>query len=114
MKSLSTARCDRILNLLDSNKSGYQIQSITGVSTSTISRLHAQHCPHLRKASGGCPSKVTDTDIHYVMRLVTSGKVDNAVQVTQALQTITNNTFSPETICLHLKKAGMKAVVKKK
>jgi long-subunit acyl-CoA synthetase (AMP-forming) len=48
------------------------------------------------------------------MCLVTSGKVDNAVQVTQALQTITNNTFSPETIRLHLKKAGMKAVVTKK
>ena len=49
-----------------------------------------------------------------MMCMISSGKAENAVQITRTLQTITNHDLSPETVCLHLKKAGMKAVVKKK
>ena len=114
MKSISTGQYDHILFLLDSGKSGYEIKFTTGISASTISHICSQYHSDLPKALRGCPSKVTDTNICHAMCLVTSGKVDNAVQVAKALQTITNQTLSSETIRLHLKKAGMKAVVKKK
>jgi Transposase len=36
------------------------------------------------------------------------------VEVTRTLKTITNHPLSAQTVCWHLKVAGMKAVVKKK
>lgn len=48
------------------------------------------------------------------MRLISTGKAENAVQVTKALQDITNESLSAQTTRQHLKKAGMKAVVKRK
>jgi hypothetical protein len=48
------------------------------------------------------------------MRLISSGKADNAVQVTHTLRSITNQSLSSETVRQRLKQAGMKAVVKKK
>ena len=114
MKSLSPAVCDQIISLLNSNKSGYDIHSLTGVSPSTISRLRQKHCSHLPKASGGRPSKLSATDICHMTWLLMSGKADTAVQVTRTLSNITNNTVSAQTVRRHLKAAGMKAVVKKK
>ena len=46
--------------------------------------------------------------------LIGTGKAENAVQVTKTLQDVKNHAISPQTVCRHLKKAGMKAVVKKK
>jgi len=66
------------------------------------------------KPCGGHPSKLSDTDIHHAMHLINLGKADNAAQVTQILQNITNTTLSTEAVCLRLKGAGWKAVVKKK
>ena len=41
-------------------------------------------------------------------------KAENAVQVTKSLKNITNQSLSPTTVQRYLKKAGMKAVIKKK
>ena len=48
------------------------------------------------------------------MSLVTSGKADYAVQVTQELNTNINDHISAQTVWRTLKNMGMKAVVKKK
>ncbi|KIJ04293.1 hypothetical protein PAXINDRAFT_22424 [Paxillus involutus ATCC 200175] len=50
----------------------------------------------------------------HAIRLINTGKVENAVQVTKALQDIKTHPISSQTVCRHLKKSGMKAVVKKK
>ena len=52
--------------------------------------------------------------MHHAIRLIGTGKAENAVQVTRTLQDVKNQSISPQTIHQHLKKAGMKAVVKKK
>ena len=46
--------------------------------------------------------------------LITSQKAENVVQVTKTLSNIINQPLSPTTVHLHLKKTGMKAVVKSK
>ena len=46
--------------------------------------------------------------------VICSGKAEDAVQVTKALQDIKNQPISSQTMHCHLKKAGMKAVVTKK
>ena len=56
----------------------------------------------------------SENDICYATRLIGTGKADNAVQVSKALQEATNKTFSVQTLRNHLKDTGMKAVVKKK
>ena len=92
--------------------STHQIAHSTGLSQSTISRLHSKHCQYLPKLSGGHQSIITPTDMHHAICLIGNGKAKNAVQVTKTLQYIKNHSISPQTVCCHLRKAGMKAVVK--
>ena len=42
------------------------------------------------------------------------GKADNAVQVTKALQDVTNKSISSQTVHRNLKKSGLHPVVKRK
>jgi transposase len=114
MKSLSKSQTQHILSLLESGHSAHKISSSTGVHPSTISRLCSKHCPHLPKSFGGRPTKLSSTNINHAVHLIASGKVENAVQATKTLENIMNKPLSTETVCRHLKKAGMKAVVKKK
>src|SRR3954453_16654392 len=86
MKALSSADCSYILSLLDSGHSGHEISSITGAGIATISRLCSRYCPYLHKSSGGCPFKLSTTDIHYAIRLIDKRKADNAVEVTKVPQ----------------------------
>lgn len=90
MKALSTAQSNHILSLLDSGHSGHEISAQTGVSNTTISRLHSRYCPYLKKSSGGCPSKLSEQDMCYALQLIGTGKAENAVQVAKTLQDVTN------------------------
>ena len=114
VRSLSLTQQNISLSLLDSGHSGEVIAKRTGVSPYSISKLHSKQHSLFPKAVGGCPSKLSPTNIQYAQHLITSGKAENAVQVTKALTNIINQPLSANTVCLHLKKAGMKAVVKSK
>ena len=114
MRSLSTTQQNTILSQLDSGHSLRSIASSTGVGIATISRLRSKERSDLQKSLGGCPSKLSPANIHHALHLISSQKAENAVQVTKALSTITNQPLHPNTIRLHLKKSGMKAVVKSK
>ena len=114
MQSLFLAQKNTILSLLDTGKSTHSISATTGVHASTISRLCSKQCSELQKSIGGHPSKLSPANIHYATHLITSWKAENAVQVTKTLCNIINQPLSPSTVHDHLKKAGMKAVVKSK
>ena len=114
MKSLSAQKQDHVIFLLRSGKSIREISTQTGHGVATISRIHSKHCPDIPKTSGGHPSKLSPVNIHHAAYLITSQKVENAVQVTKALKDITNQPLSSETTRRHLKDFGLKAVVKKK
>src|SRR5258708_25886841 len=113
MQSLASSKVEQVLSLIDSGHNAHQISAATGHHTSTITRLWSKHCPDAPKPYGGCPTKLSDTDIHHACCLISSGKADNSTQVTKLLQNITNKSLSAETVCLKLKTAGWKAVVKK-
>src|SRR4051812_14759327 len=97
MHTITTAQQACIISLLNAGTSAYKIYNITGVSPSTISCLHSQYCPDLPKSSGGHPTKLTPVDISYAKHIIRMRKADNAVQVTKALQNVTNQTFSSQT-----------------
>src|SRR3981189_647681 len=114
MRSLSPAQKNTILTMLDAGHSAYSIASTTGIHTSTISRLRSKKRSELQKSSGGRPKKLSPTNIRHAVHLITSRKAENAVQVTKTLSNITNQSLSPSTVRLHLKKAGMQPVDKSK
>jgi transposase len=114
VRSLTLTQQNTILSLLNAGHSGEDISQRTGFSRSTISRLRSKKCSTLPKSIGGHPSKLSPANIHYAQHLITSGKAENAVQVTQTLSNIINQPLSPNTVRQHLKKSGMKAVAKSK
>jgi hypothetical protein len=114
MRSLFPALKNKILTMLNADHSAHSIASITGVHSSTISRLCSKECSELQKSSSGCPTKLSPANICHAVYLITSQKAENAVQVTKTLCNITNLSLSSSIVCLYLKKAGMKAVVKHK
>ncbi len=114
MQPLSPSQRSHILSLLIGGHSAHQISSSTGISYTSITRLRSKHLPDLPKPTGGRPSKLSPSNMRFAQRLISSGKADNAVQVTKALQTITNQPLSPQTTRRNLRQHGMKAVVKRK
>jgi transposase len=114
MRTLSSAQKHTILTMLDAGHSANSIASTTSINVSTISRLRSKERSELQKSSGGRPSKLSPANVRHAIHLITSRKAENAVQVTKSLTNIINKPLSPSTVRLHLKKAGMKAVVKTK
>ena len=106
MKSLTPALQHPILSLIDSRLSGHQISSQTGVSNATISRLCSKHCPSLQKSLGGCPTKLSETNICHAISLIGSGRAENAAQVTKSLRDVVNQPISTQTIQSGLKNVG--------
>ena|SRR5947199_6012427 len=114
MRTLSPASKDHILSMLDSGYTASHIATSTGHGIGTVSRLRSKHRSHLSKSLGGCPSKLSSANIRHAQRLISSGKVDTAVNVAKVLRNVTNQSLSIQTVRNGLKAAGMKAVVKKK
>jgi transposase len=114
MRSLSPTQINRVLSSLDKGDSAHHIASTTGLSVSTISRIRSKHRSTLSKSVGGRPRKLSPSDIHYSVRLITSRKADNASQVTKSLQNVVGQSVSVKTVRRGLRAAGMKAVVKRK
>ena len=114
MCKLSSAQTLHILELLDAGLSVCTIAHQTGHSTATISHIHSEHCSDQPKSSGGWPTKLTMANVDYARRIIHMGKVENATEAAHTLQDITNTPFSSQTLCYHLKKWGIKHVVKRK
>ena len=114
MHHLSSTQIENLLSLIDSGKSAHEIHSITAIGLTTITCYWSEHCPNVPKPSGGHPKKLTDANLHHATHLIHSGKAENAVQITQSLCTITNQSLSPQTTHNYLKQSGWKAVVKRK
>ena len=106
-------RCDTI-SLIDASLSTRKIARQLGVSHMTVNRVRAKARPHAQKRRGGRPAKLTATDKRRLVRKITSGEADNAVQLTRQLNDATSVECNPQTVRRALKEAGLKAVVKKK
>ena len=94
MKATSSASKAQITSLLTAGYSVRQIASQTHYSISTISRIESEHCPEATRGSGGCPSKLTPTNICHATHLLGSNKAENAVQITRKLRDITHTSLS--------------------
>ena len=50
-----------------------------------MNSVHSQNCPHLPKASGGHPAKLTMVNSNYFRHIIHMGEVGNVTQATQVL-----------------------------
>lgn len=114
MKRISKDIKNNIASLLDNSLSSRQIAVKLGISHSTVMREQKKLRPNIQKRKAGRPAKLTITDKRNIIRNITSGKADTAIQLTRNLKDSTKIDVSPYTICRALKEAGMKAVTKKK
>ncbi|KAF8836908.1 hypothetical protein BDN67DRAFT_885708, partial [Paxillus ammoniavirescens] len=78
MRSLSSTQKNTILTMLDSGHTAHAIASSTGLNVSTISRLHAKEHSDLQKSTGGCPSKLSPTNVRHVIHLISTCRAENA------------------------------------
>ena len=112
MKPISEETRNSILSLLDTGLSSRQIEAQLGVGRSTVNKVRLEFRQDVHKSQGGRPAKLTTIDKRWLVRTVTSGKANNAVQLTRELQQSTDVEASTCTVHRALKEAGLKAVVK--
>ena len=109
----SLCKLNIVISRLYSGQTTCQISSSTGFSIGTISKIDSEHFFDLPKSSGDYPVRLSPANVHHAVNFITSGKAEAAVQVLKAIQHVTNQPFTPQTMCRHLRQSGMKAVVKK-
>jgi transposase len=114
MKPISEEIRDKIILLIDQQLTTRQIKKRVGVSHTTVNNVRRKYRENACVNQGGRPRKLTATDQRRLCRIISAGKVDNAVQVTKELRDVTNAKVSVQTVRRVLKKSGMKAVVKRK
>ena len=114
MKHISEETHNGIVSLLDTGFSSRKIEAQLGVSHSTVDRVRAKTRLYAQKGLGGRPAKLTATDKRRLVRMLTSGKADNAAQLMQELKNTIKINVSTDTVRRALKEAGLKAVAKKK
>jgi len=115
MKHISPSTKANIVSLLlHSDKSFAQIAASVGVGKTTVARVAKEVVPDKENLSGGRPKKLSATDEHAIVSQITTGRAENAVEVTQNINSIISEPVSTQTVRNVLKKSGMKACVKKK
>ncbi|KAI1004657.1 hypothetical protein K3495_g3560 [Podosphaera aphanis] len=114
MRPLSQSKIDDILHHLDHGLSILSIARDCNVSVSTVSSIRNRHRPDLRVNLGVRTHLLSEHDTRHAARTITSGNADTAAEVAQKIRDMKNCSISVDTIRRTLKKAGLKAVVKKK
>lgn len=88
----------QILKLKEEGKSTREIAKIVGCSNTTVSRIKPLNDQGKHKAKIGRPRELDMHDVHYICRLVSTGKCGTATQVQQELQDYTGILVSVNTI----------------
>jgi len=98
MKPISEETRNSIISLLDSGLSSRQIEAQLGVGHTTVDKVRASARPDAQKRSAGRPAKLTGVDKRRLVRMITSGKADTAVQVAQELKDTVGVEASAKTV----------------
>ncbi len=109
MRPLSDSTRNSIIWHLQNGHSSHQIARLLGVGHGSVDRVRLLQLPDVHKSNGGRPQKLTAADKWVLVRTITSGKVDTAVQAAQELKICRNITVSASTVRRALKYAGLKA-----
>jgi transposase len=114
MKPLSPYQVQYVISLLQAGHSVRHIARAASRSVGTVTNIRKKYLSDLPKSFGGRPTKLSNHDIRHATRLLGSGEAETAPQVAKRLEEIKDITISPQTVRNFLKRAGLKAVGKKK
>jgi transposase len=114
MRSISAAQRSSVISLLNEGYSHRQIQSRTGLGKVTVCIISKEVDVDKENNSGGRPSKLSTRDKQSIIRQISSGKLENAVQATQFINSIIPNPVTPQTVRNALKEGGFYSITKKK
>ena len=114
MKAIFTAQHSSVISLLNEGHSLCQIQDRTGLRKSTVGRISKEVLGDKENCPRGCPSKLSSRDQHSIIQQIRSGRLDNAVQVTQFINSTVTTPVTPQTVRNVLKKSGFYSATKKK
>lgn len=114
MKKLSSTKRDQIIVHLNNGLSVREISMKTKIGKSTIGHIRLDIGIEDQSAPQGRPKKLSAQDIRLAVRKLSTGQLDNVVQVSKHLNSMKEESVHPETVRRAVKNEGMKAVVKKK
>ena len=114
MKPTSATQHSMVISLLEEEYSVRQIESKTGLGRSTIGRIKKKTDLDKENSKGGCPSKLSSHDTQSIIRQITTGKLDNAVQAAHFINDILPSPVTPQTVRNALKERNFHSVVKQK
>ena len=114
MKALSPPQVQHVISLLQVGHPHWNIAQAASVSSGTISTIWKKYLLDLPKSSEGRPIKLSPHDIYYATCLLGSGEAETASQLARRLEEIKGTTISNQTVQNIFKRAGLKAVGKKK
>ena len=86
--------------MLDASHSACYIVSATGVHASTMSKLCSRKHSELKNSTSGCQTKISPSNTHSTVQLISIYKAENAVQMAKTLSNIINKPLSSNTACL--------------
>ena len=99
---------------LNEGYSHCQIQAKTCVGKGTVGRISKEVENDKENNHAGCPSKLSTWDKVAIIQEIHSGRVDNAVQAAQFINSTLSDPVSTKTIHNTLKQSGFYAATKKK
>jgi len=114
MKPLSPTTINNIVNLLNQDLSTREIANRTGVSQSTICNIKKKQLPRRKGKKSGRPSILKTRHQRLILRKITSGQLNTAVDIQHYLQEAENINIHADTIRNCLKEAGLKSFPKVK
>ena len=114
MKAISSTHHSTIISLLQEGYSVRQIETKTGIGRSTIGRVKKGMDRDKENNKGGQPAKLSSRDQQAILRQITTGQLDNAVQASQFITNITSTSVTPQTVRNMLKANHFWAIVKRK
>jgi transposase len=114
MRPTPSAPRSTAISLLQEGYSLRQVQSKTGLGKSTIGRIKKEMDWDKENSKGGRPSKLSPRDKQSIIRQITTGKLDNAVQAANFINNIIPNPVTPQTVRNVLKENNFRSVIKKK
>ena len=114
MKATSAAKHSSVVSLLNEGYSLCDIQAKTGLGKSTVHRISKTLDLEKENLPTGRPAKLTAHDKQRITHKIRTGKLENAVQATQFINSIIPNPVHPQTVRNALKEAGYQSATKKK
>lgn len=114
MKPILPHQHDSVVSLLLTGNSIRQVAQKTGLGKSTVGRISKQVLPNKENYNNGRPSKLSPCDKRHIINQIESGKLDNAVQARDYINTFNSIQVCAQTIRNALKKDNMRSVVKRK